>query len=276
MAVVLLLPGGAVARIRSPHAGDSLDRPSVGGGQARQPTVAARRRGRAAGLQRRTKSTDDRRAERHSDPRRKRPHAAGARRRGWGRCATRCGLRRGHAARRPLGRFTMRGARAPVAIPSRRTGRTNASSPSSRSSTTWPSRDTHRACARQCAACRQGSASDRRDVSDELESRALAFEYIVSSGEGETFTFKSGTLRGDSPRTGRTASTKTVALGSTHSRSKPGDIVPPAGRRARPQQRDGSWRGGHVGNAAIRIARPDEYDSVAVEGGPHRRRQTRA
>ncbi|HEX6631280.1 MAG TPA: hypothetical protein VF048_09325, partial [Gemmatimonadaceae bacterium] len=87
-----------------------------------------------------------------------------------------------------------------------------------------------------------------------------------SSGEGESFTFRSGTLGAASHRGARDAGMR-ASLSVTQLQLKPGDIV-----HVRAVARDGNTLGGPgVGASetrAIRIARAGEYDSVAVEGAP--------
>jgi len=100
------------------------------------------------------------------------------------------------------------------------------------------------------------------DLSDDIGLAGGAFEYIVSSGEGETFRFKSGTI-GARPMSGRTASlSASISIDSLH--LGPGDIL-----HVRAVARDANdVTGPGVGASetrSIRIARPDEYDSVAVE-----------
>jgi hypothetical protein len=100
------------------------------------------------------------------------------------------------------------------------------------------------------------------DLSDDFLIASAQFELIVSSGEGETFTFKSGVL-GITKPSARNASIK-ASLSLDSLGLKPGDIV-----HLRAVARDANnVSGPGVGvseTRAIRIARKDEYDSVAVE-----------
>jgi hypothetical protein len=104
------------------------------------------------------------------------------------------------------------------------------------------------------------------DASDDIGLASASFEYIVSSGEGETFKFKSGTLGAVRP-TGRSASiTSSISIDSLG--LAPGDIV-----HLRAVARDANnVSGPGIGvseTRAFRIARRDEYDSVAVDAaGP--------
>jgi hypothetical protein len=90
-----------------------------------------------------------------------------------------------------------------------------------------------------------------------------AFEYIVSSGEGESFTFKSGRI-GAASLGGDREATLRGRLQLAEMQLKPGDLV-----HVRAVARDVNVVTG-PGNGfsetrTIRIARPGEYDSVAVE-----------
>lgn len=112
----------------------------------------------------------------------------------------------------------------------------------------------------------KGSVVLDADLEDDLGLAAANFEYIVSSGEGERFTFKSGSL-GALPA----ASGKRAALHATLSldamQLSPGDIV-----HLRAVARDrNNVSGPGIGSSetrTIRIARADEYDSVAVDQAP--------
>jgi hypothetical protein len=93
-----------------------------------------------------------------------------------------------------------------------------------------------------------------------------AFEYIISSGEGESFTFKSGTL-GARSFGGSTGGPLAGTFGLDALTLKPGDMV-----HLRAVARDGNTvSGAGVGASetrVLRVARTGEYDSVAVEGAP--------
>jgi hypothetical protein len=92
------------------------------------------------------------------------------------------------------------------------------------------------------------------------------FEYIVSSGEGETFTFKSGVIHRVSAG-GARSTNLTGALDLDSLQLKPGDLV-----HVRAVARDrNNVTGPGVGvseTRTIRVPRPSEYDSIAVEGAP--------
>jgi hypothetical protein len=104
------------------------------------------------------------------------------------------------------------------------------------------------------------------DVQEDLAIAAATFEYIVSSGEGERFTFKSGTLGALSTPGGRRATLRTT-LSLDSLALAPGDVV-----HLRVVARDRNVVSGPgVGTSesrTIRIARADEYDSVAVDQAP--------
>ena len=100
------------------------------------------------------------------------------------------------------------------------------------------------------------------DVEDDFSIASAAFEYIVSSGEGETFTFRSGTLGAAQPGRARASIAGELRLGALG--LKPGDVV-----HIRAVARDGNTvTGPGVGASetrTIRVARAGEYDSTAVE-----------
>ena len=128
---------------------------------------------------------------------------------------------------------------------------------------TQPARDTVLRAA-------QGLISLAADVRDDLGLVTGAFEYIVSSGEGESFRFRSGTIGARQFSTTPTRPRAAVLSGSLRLetlRLGPGDIV-----HIRAVARDAnSVSGPGVGASetrVVRIARASEYDSVAVEGAP--------
>ena len=92
------------------------------------------------------------------------------------------------------------------------------------------------------------------------------FEYIVSSGEGETFTFKSGVIHRASAG-GARATKLSGSLNLDSLQLKPGDLV-----HVRAVARDrNNVTGPGVGvseTRTIRVPRPSEYDSIAIEGAP--------
>lgn len=256
--VVLLLPSGAVARVRSPHPGDSLERPRIGGARADRltPLVAdlvppAYSGERATSLD---APTDIHALEGTELTLRGRGEARGivahvgndsliATGRGdrWA-ITTRIG-HEAVAIRLDDGAHQRIVAIEPVID----------NAPSVLLAA--PARDS-------VLRTPTGRLTLSANASDDFGIASLAFEYIVSSGEGETFTFKSGTLGAIRPNA-RTASAS-VSLSLDSLVLKPGDIV-----HLRAVARDANTvTGPGVGASetrAIRIALPDEYDSVAVD-----------
>lgn len=106
----------------------------------------------------------------------------------------------------------------------------------------------------------------RGDARDALGLAATWLEYIVSSGQGESFRFRSGVLARRSLDGTRQADISlTLSLDSL--RLSPGDIVHMrlVARDRNPARDAGP---GTSETRVIRIARLGEYDSVAVEGAP--------
>jgi hypothetical protein len=103
------------------------------------------------------------------------------------------------------------------------------------------------------------------DLHDDFGIATAAFEYIVSSGEGENFTFKSGMV--GSSRPGARSASIAASLSLDGLRLQPGDIV-----HVRAVARDANdATGPGVGSSetrAFRVARAGEYDSLAVEAAP--------
>ena len=102
-------------------------------------------------------------------------------------------------------------------------------------------------------------------VHDDFAIASAGFEYIVSSGEGENFTFKSGTLGAVRPNTASTSLSAGLLLDALA--LKPGDIV-----HVRAVARDANdVSGPGIGSSetrAFRVARPGEYDTLAVDAAP--------
>ena len=122
-----------------------------------------------------------------------------------------------------------------------------------------PTRDTVMRVAR-------GAIALSGEAHDDIGLVSAAFEYIVSSGEGESFQFRSGTLgsrRLDDPRD----VTLAASLALDALALEPGDIV-----HLRAVARDGNTVSGPGVGASetrvLRVARAGEYDSIAVEGAP--------
>ncbi len=112
----------------------------------------------------------------------------------------------------------------------------------------------------------KGSLALSAAASDDYGLDASWFEYIVSSGEGETFTFKSGVIHRVSAGGARSTSLE-GGLNLDSLQLKPGDLV-----HVRAVARDrNNVTGPGVGvseTRTIRIPRASEYDTVAIEGAP--------
>ena len=112
----------------------------------------------------------------------------------------------------------------------------------------------------------QGDIPVRADVRDDFGVGDAWLEYIISSGEGESFTFRNGVIARADARGARAAALAGVlhlgALGL-----KPGDIIHVRGVARDLNDASGPDTGASE-TRTIRIARKGEYDSVAVEGAP--------
>jgi hypothetical protein len=107
-----------------------------------------------------------------------------------------------------------------------------------------------------------GSVALGATVSDDFGIASARFEYIVSSGEGETFTFRSGTLGAERPGVPRVEIAAQLPLDALA--LKPGDVVHV--RAVAADRNTVSGPGIGVSDTrTIRIARAGEYDSLAVE-----------
>jgi hypothetical protein len=104
------------------------------------------------------------------------------------------------------------------------------------------------------------------NASDDIGLTSLWLEYIVSSGEGESFTFRSGIASRRAPRGRRTASIESAIRLDTLA-LRPGDVV-----HFRAVAVDGNTATGPDTGVSetrvLRVARAGEYDSIAVEGAP--------
>jgi hypothetical protein len=100
------------------------------------------------------------------------------------------------------------------------------------------------------------------NVNDDFGISSASFEYIISSGEGETFAFRSGVLGAVKPNGLHASLASSLSIDSLS--LKPGDIV-----HVRAVARDANnVSGPGLGvseTRSIRIARTDEYDSVSVD-----------
>jgi len=256
--ILFVLPTGAVARVRAPHAGDSLDRPGRVSGRASRLTPLVAQIMSPAYSGRQPATIDE-----PSDIRALVGSTITLRGQGNG---------DGIVARRgadsipavgDAGRWSIafRVDARPVAVRVMDRGfqRLIAIEPVVDAAPTVtlvaPSRDSVFRTA-------TGRMPLSADVSDDFGIAGASFEYIVSSGEGESFKFRSGTI-GAVGASGRRASiAASLALESLA--LKPGDVV-----HLRAVAHDANNVSGPGVGASetrtIRIARHDEYDSVAVE-----------
>jgi hypothetical protein len=101
------------------------------------------------------------------------------------------------------------------------------------------------------------------DLRDDLGIGRAAFEYIVSSGSGETYTFSSGTI-GARRMGGASTGTISGQLSIPALNLKPGDFVHVRAVATDLRDDTASARGASE-TRTIRIARAGEFDSVAVE-----------
>ena len=111
----------------------------------------------------------------------------------------------------------------------------------------------------------RGAVQLSAELSDDFGLASATFEYIVSSGGGENFTFKSGTIGG--AQFGGTRGTIGARFLLDTMKLQGGDII-----HIRAVARDrNTVSGAGVGASetrTLRIARADEYDSVAVDAAP--------
>ncbi|MEP7087574.1 MAG: hypothetical protein ABI884_09580, partial [Gemmatimonadota bacterium] len=112
----------------------------------------------------------------------------------------------------------------------------------------------------------KGKLSLAASATDDFGLDAGWFEYIVSSGEGETFSFKSGVIHRTDAGNARAAKLA-GALDLDSLQLKPGDLV-----HVRAVARDrNNVTGPGVGvseTRTLRIPRASEYDSITIEGAP--------
>ena len=106
----------------------------------------------------------------------------------------------------------------------------------------------------------------RAQLRDDIGLRDAAFELVVSSGSGENFTFRTTTIA-RTVLAGRAESVLEARVSLDSLVLMPGDIL-----QLRAVARDGNnVTGPGVGSSetrAVRVARADEYDSVAVDAAP--------
>jgi len=257
--IVLTLPAGAVARVRSPHHGDSLDRPGGGGraGASRLVPLVADIVPPAYSGQPSTTLDEP------SDVRALVGSMVTLRGRGSG-----AGIvaRRGADSIAAVSEndrwsisFRVDARAVALRIVDRRFQRIVAVEPAADAPPVVTLLSPAHDSVLRAAA---GHIALSADVADDFGIASAAFEYIVSSGEGETFTFRSGTLGAARPSARRASIGASLALESLE--LHPGDVV-----HLRAVARDANDVSGPGIGASetrtIRIARRDEYDSVAVE-----------
>ncbi|MEO7084759.1 MAG: hypothetical protein ABI442_05385, partial [Gemmatimonadaceae bacterium] len=257
--VVMLLPGGAVARIRSPHAGDSLDRRGLGAnaaGNRLAPVVADVVPPAYSGV--RSTTLDE-----PNDIRTLVGSVVTITGRGSadGVIAVVGKDTTGAVARGDRWSITTRVGGTPVAM--RLVDRTYERIVAVEPVIDLAPTVTLRAPAHDSVLrTPTGRIPLSADVSDDYGIVTSSFEYIVSSGEGETFKFRSGTLGTINPNNRRASLTAVLSIDELA--LKPGDMV-----HVRAVARDANNVGGPgLGvseTRTLRIARADEYDSVAVE-----------
>ncbi|MEO7964463.1 MAG: hypothetical protein ABIT38_11220 [Gemmatimonadaceae bacterium] len=112
----------------------------------------------------------------------------------------------------------------------------------------------------------RGTFALTADAHDDIGVAAAAFEYIISSGEGERFTFRSGTL-GARTGGGATDVPLRASLSLEALKLAPGDVVHLRATARDANDVTGPGLGGSD-SRTIRIARLGEYDSVAVDPAP--------
>jgi hypothetical protein len=110
-----------------------------------------------------------------------------------------------------------------------------------------------------------GTVSIAAEARDDFGLDGLRIEYIVSSGQGESFTFKSGVLA-TRAAAGRTAEVR-ARMTLQALELEPGDVVHL--RAVASDRNDVLGPGiGYSETRMLRIARPDEYDSLSIEPLP--------
>jgi hypothetical protein len=108
----------------------------------------------------------------------------------------------------------------------------------------------------------RGTIALSASATDDFGIGSASFEYIISSGEGETFTFRSGVLGAVKPNSTRASLSASLSLEALS--LEPGDMVHL--RAVARDENTSSGPGEGVSETrSIRIARADEYDSVAVD-----------
>ncbi len=112
----------------------------------------------------------------------------------------------------------------------------------------------------------RGTIPLRATAQDDLGLRDAFFDYIVTSGEGERFTFRSGRVSVAAP-VGRQKHSLSGALDLVALQLQPGDVVHVRAIATDGNTVNGPGRG-TSDTRSIRVARTGEYDSVAVDAAP--------
>jgi hypothetical protein len=112
-----------------------------------------------------------------------------------------------------------------------------------------------------------GTVTLAADVRDDIGLADAAFEYIVSSGAGETFTFRGGRIAARTFDAGTTSGRISGSFALDTLELAPGDLVHL--RAVARDRNDVSGAGvGASETRTLRIARAEEYDSVSVDPMP--------
>jgi hypothetical protein len=262
-AMLLALPRGVVARVRNPHVGDAVERPVIDrspGASRLAPLVARVVPPAYAGLG--TTSVDE-------------PHTIDAlvgsrielegRGEGQGITATIGSAQLAAATRGARWQLSLIMPPAPSALRLRDREFDRLIVLDARPDSTpvvtmlAPARDTILRTA-------SGRIAIRGDARDALGLASTWLEYIVSSGQGESFRFRSGVLARRTQDGARQTTIETTVLIDSL-RLAPGDVVHMrlVARDRNPARDAGT---GASETRVVRIARLGEYDSVAVEGAP--------
>jgi hypothetical protein len=113
----------------------------------------------------------------------------------------------------------------------------------------------------------EGRVTLEASLEDDLGLASAQFEFIISAGSGEAYTFRSGTISAQRFAAGVRRAEIRAELALDTLRLAPGDLVHL--RAVAEDRNDVTGPGRGVSETrAIRVARADEYDSVSVEPAP--------
>ena len=112
-----------------------------------------------------------------------------------------------------------------------------------------------------------GQVTLSAEVRDDLGLAEASFEFIVSTGAGETFTFRSGRVGARRFAAGARTATLGARLALDTLKLAPGDLIHLRAVAVDRNNVSGPGRGASE-TRTLRIARPDEYDSVSVDPMP--------